>query len=712
MRISGTARLALLGSAAMVVFAHGAFAQEQSRPTQLERIEVEGEAEGSATGPVEGYVAKRTATGSKTATPPSEIPQSISVIGRKEIDDLGAAKADEALRYTAGIFAQPFGPDSDTNWIYIRGFEATQTGIYQDGLQLYSYGFGGFFIDSFTLERIEVLRGAASVLYGGSNPGGLVNYVSKRPTGERRFYAETGIDDAGTAFLGIDLQDRVSERLEARLVARIAGGDGYTDFAEGFRGTVSPSLTWSPDDATSLTVLGNFTYIDEVHNGGGFLPYVGTVVDAPFGKISREANFTEPGIDTYLRKQASLGYEFEHNFDSGWTVRQNARAGYADLHEIAPYAYGYRGFSPTPVDPDNLLERINFEHRTKTKTFLVDNQLEGRVEAGALEHRLLFGLDYKYFDMDQVQMSGTATPISATNPVYGAPQGERFAYLDQELRQQQVGFYAQDQIHFGGGWIATFNGRYDYVATKSRGTSVFDDSQGAWSGRAGLAYRFENGLTPYASVSTFFNPLMSTAPTGELFKPEEGYQYEVGLKYEPTWFDGLFTIALFDLTRQNVVTGPFMLERQIGEVKSRGIEFEAKANLNANLQARAALTLFDLDIKADDNPALIGKTPYLIPEKQASLGLDYTFRDGALDGLTLGGGVRYIGSSWADEENTLKVPSATLVDAKIGYAAGNFGAGLYVTNLFDKEYVAGCQGALVCGYGEGRSVKLKLHATW
>ncbi|WEX08223.1 TonB-dependent siderophore receptor [Chelativorans sp. AA-79] len=711
MRISGTARLVLLGSVAAVTFANGGFAQEVRGTTWLERIEIEGEGE-TAAGPVDGYVAERTAAGSKTDTPLAEIPQSVSVIGREEMDDLGATKADEALRYTAGVFAQPFGPDRDTNWIYIRGFEATQTGIYQDGLQLYSYGFGGFYIDSFTLERVEVLRGAASVLYGGSNPGGLVNYVSKRPTGERRVYAETGVTDAGTAFLGFDLQDRVNEQMAARLVGRIAGGDGYTDFEEGFRGTVSPSFTWSPDDATSLTVLGNFTYIDGIHNGGSFLPYVGTVVDAPFGKISRDANFTEPDIDTYLRKQVSLGYEFGHKFDSGWTVRQNARAGYADLHEIAPYAYGYLGFSDTPSDPDNLLERINFEHRTKTRSFLVDNQLEGRVETGALEHRLLFGLDYKYFDMDQVQMSGTATPISATDPVYGAPQGVRSAYIDQDLKQQQVGFYAQDQIHFGGGWIATFNGRYDYVTTESEGTSEFDDSQGAWSGRAGLAYRFENGLTPYASVSTFFNPLLGTTATGDLFDPEEGYQYEVGLKYEPTWFDGLFTVALFDLTRQNVVTGPFNMETQIGEVNSRGIEFEAKANLTANWQARAALTLLDLETKADDDPTLIGKTPYLIPEEQASFALDYTFDEGPLYGVTLGGGMRYVGSSWADEENTMKVPSATLFDARIGYQRGNLGADLHVTNLFDKEFVAGCQGALSCAYGEGRSIKLKLHATW
>ncbi|OWK18343.1 hypothetical protein AJ88_03985 [Mesorhizobium amorphae CCBAU 01583] len=194
----------LAGSVAAVAMISpmAAFAQTVQTGTQLEPVLVEGEVGDSATGPVDGVVAKKTTTGSKAATELKDIPQSVSVIGRQEIDDQGAQKADEALRYTAGVFAQPFGPDSDTNWMFIRGFQATATGTYMDGLQLFSYGFGGFYVDSFGLERIEVLKGPASVLYGGSNPGGMVNYVSKRPDFERKRYVETGVNDAGNVYLG------------------------------------------------------------------------------------------------------------------------------------------------------------------------------------------------------------------------------------------------------------------------------------------------------------------------------------------------------------------------------------------------------------------------------------------------------------------------------------------------------------------------------
>src|SRR5690606_26607 len=151
------------------------------------------------------------------------------VVGRQEIEDQGAQKADEALRYTAGVFAQPFGPDSDTNWLFIRGFQATATGTYMDGLQLFSHGVGGFYVDSFGLERIEVLKGPASVLYGGSNPGGLVNYVSKRPDGRQR-YIETGVNDAGNVYLGFDVGDTAGDGVVSyRVNGRVAGGNTYSD---------------------------------------------------------------------------------------------------------------------------------------------------------------------------------------------------------------------------------------------------------------------------------------------------------------------------------------------------------------------------------------------------------------------------------------------------------------------------------------------------
>ncbi|MBN9672295.1 TonB-dependent siderophore receptor [Roseibium aggregatum] len=715
-KIGGTTlRLSVSSIALMLSWAQAGHAQQAAgndgASVLLPEIVVENETDGASQATV-GYVARSTGTGAKTNTPIEEIPQSVSIVSRQEMDDQGAQTADEALRYSAGVFAQPYGPDSDTNWFFLRGFDATQTGVFMDGLQLYGFGFGAFYVDSFNLDRVDVLRGAASVLYGGSSPGGIVNYVTKKPTGERLRYTELGVNDAGTAYLGFDIGDRINQAFDYRVSGRIQGGDGYYDLQEGYRGSISPSVTWAPNDSTSLTLLANYTYLDEVHGAASFLPYYGTVKSANFGRIDPEANYTEPDLDAYQRQQFWIGYEFEHEFDNDWAVRQNVRYGYANIHEFNLYPFGYSGFSSTPVLPDPVFSRIVFEHDTQLNTFAVDNQLEGEIETGPVKHDLLFGVDYKYFNMDQVQASATGTTISVTDPAYGSAQPTPVPYIDQNIVQQQIGAYIQDQLRFGDGWIATLNGRYDYVFSDATGTPAYQGRDGALSGRAGLAYEFANGLTPYASAATFFNPLIGSSSAVPFFEPETGEQFEIGLKYRPKWFDGLFTVSLFDLTRRNVVTGPFGAETQIGAVNSRGVEFEAKANITDDLKVTAAVTAYDLEITEDADTSIVGNTPNVVPEQLATLFVEYTHPEGPLEGVTVGGGIRYQGESWADNANTLKVPSATLFDAKVGYERDNWGIDLNVINIADTRYVASCDGVYTCSYGEGRSFRLKAYAKW
>lgn len=698
-----------------------ALAQESAIKLDTVIIRTDDGSSTDGTAPLEGFVPTATTTGSKSGVAIEKVPQSVSVVGRAQMDATGAQKLDEALRYTSGVFAQPFGVDNDTNWIYIRGFDATASGTYLDGLQNFSYGFGGFLIDSFGIERIDVLKGASSALYGGGNPGGIVNYISKRPTGERLRYVETGINSYGNGYLGFDIGDRASDTVNYRINGKIQGGDNYTDYAEEFRGVISPGIEYRPDEATKLTILGNYTHLDLTHDGGGFLPYYGTVVPTEFGRISRKANFTEPGIDSYDREQASIGYELEHRFDNDWIVRQNLRYGHARVKEHSLYAYGYEGFLAQPVPGSPNLSRINFKHDTTVDTFLVDNQLEGAVNAGAITHNVLFGLEYKFFDIDQMQQSGAGTPIDAYDPAHGAtqpPMGD--PYIDQNLKRHQVGIYAQDRMEFGDGWIVTLNGRYDYVSTEATGLPRYKDHAGRASGRVGLGYEFDNGLTPYVSVATFFNPVIDelgrTAIGTDVVitpaKPETGIQYEVGVKYRPDFFDGLISASVFDLTKENVLTGPFNNVSQIGKVNSRGVELELQANIAQDWKVTAAVTAYDLKVKEDDDAALIGNRPTLLPEQQASIFAEYRVPEGALQGLALGGGIRYVGSSYADAENRLKVPAVTLVDFKLGYEKDNWGVDLNVTNLFDKDYVAGCQDVYVCGYGEGRKALLKVHTRW
>jgi len=692
--------------------------------TQLQTIVVEGQGNGTATGPVKGYVGKQTTAGSKTDTPIKEIPQAVSVIGREELDDRAVVnKVDEALRYTAGVATQPFGTDPDTDWYFIRGFDAGQSGVYLDGLNLFAYGFGNFQVDPFMLERLDVLKGPASVLYGGANAGGIVDMQRKRPTDEPLYYTEIGINSNGNAFAGFDISDKVgaSETMTYRLTGKIAGGDGYTDFTHDLRGFVMPQLTISPDDTTSFTVWAYAGGLDQVHTGNGFLPYEGTVIDRPgVGKISRKFFPGEPDLDTGRYDQQMIGYEFEHEFEGGWKFSSNARYGHLDKYEYLVY--------PSLWASQTELQRLNFMGDTTTDTLAWDNRVENEFELGGATHKIMAGVDYRLYRIDNVQNSifGAGFPnpepfngnLDVLNPNYGQTQPTPRSLYSELVTMNQIGLYAQDQIRFGDGWLVTLNGRYDYVETdfKNRLTPAdsFKDSDSAWSGRVGLAYEFDNGLTPYVSAATFFNPMVGRGGSGPL-KPEEGEQYEAGIKYDPAFMDASFTASVFQINKRNnsvsIPVAPWV--DQLGEVESRGIELEGKINIDENWKLLAGFAVTDVTVKENTpNPALVGKTPYLVPDYTASMWADYSVTEGAFEGLSLGAGVRHKGPSWADEANTLRVPDSTVFDAAIRYKKEGWTAALNVTNLFDKTYVEACRTAGACGYGDARTITFKLSKTW
>ena len=702
--------------------AHQATAQEQQpNETVLNPIVIGNGTTDTATGPVSKHVAKETTTGSKADMPLKDIPQSVSVIGRQEFEDRGVVnKVDEALRYTPGVLAQPFGVDPDTDWIYIRGFDATQTGVFLDGLNLYSYGFGGFQIDPYFLERAEVLKGPSSTLYGASNPGGILNMISKRPTGERLVSTEAGINSDGNAYAAFDAGNTFeNDAFSYRVTGKLAGGDNYSDYSKDFRGAIMPQVTWKADDTTKLTVFGYYSALDQVHVGNGFFPYWGTVKKTSFGRIDPKSFYGNPDIDNGNYQQAMIGYEFETELENGLKLSQNLRYGHLNKHEIGPYPYGYydvdtgTGYLPEPSGSTPTFTRIGFEADTSVDTFAVDNRVNGEFDTGLISHNLTAGLDYKYFRIDHWQASGFST-ISVKNPDHDTPQGTLTPYLDQVLTQQQAGVYVQDQMKLNG-WVATLNGRYDVVRTESDAVigHSYASTDRAFSGRVGLGYEFANGLTPYVSASTFFNPVIGATATTPI-EPEEGYQYEAGVKYEPDFIDGVFTASVFHITKKNwTVTDPLtFLQSQIGEVESRGIELEGKVNFNESWRGIASFAYQDLEMTNHADPSLIGNSPYLIPKVTASMWLDYKLPENWVDGVSIGGGLRYKGWSWADYANTLKVPGALLADAGIRYENDGLTVALNVTNLFDKRYVAGCQGVNTCGYGDTRTVMLKIGKEW
>ncbi|WP_284774291.1 TonB-dependent siderophore receptor [Agrobacterium sp. lyk4-40-TYG-31] len=710
-------RAGLLAGAAAVSL-NSAWAQEQAinqgGRTVLDTIVVDGNGEQGGTGPVRGYAAKETTTGSKTATPVKEIPQSVSVVGREELDDRGVVtKVDEALAYTPGVTTQPFGSDPDTDWFYIRGFEASQTGLSLDNLPFTSTAYGNFQLDAFMLERVEVLKGPASVLVGGANAGGIVNLVRKRPTDKPYFYTETGVNSDGNGFLGFDISDKISEDgvVSYRLTGKVAGGDNYVDYTDDLRGFIMPQLTIAPNDTTSLNIYAYISGLDQTHTTNGLLPYEGTVTANPFfGKIGRDTYLGEKDYDIGRANQTLVGYDFEHEFEDGLKFTQTAR--YANLYKRERYIYPLDG-----NQTDQFVGRYAEDITSKANSFNIDNRLEKELDFGGATHKVMGGVDYRYYRLDTDKYAGLPTSIDPANPTYGLPDPVLSAGSNQIVMINQIGVYAQDQIKFGDGWLLTLNGRYDHLESKADDLrNVLPDysfTDNAWSGRAGIAYEFKNGVTPYASIATFFSPLVGAGTNGPL-KPEEGEQYEVGVKYEPSWLDGLLTASAFQIDKENyTVNVPGQGDLQLGNVRSRGVELEGKFNIDQNWKAIASASYTDLEFtKYPGTPSMVGNTPYVVPNATAAFWLDYTLVDGPLEGLGGGAGVRYRGKSWADNENTLRVPDATVFDAGIHYEKDDWKASLNVTNLFDKEYVAGCGTQFFCGYGQARTFTVKLSKVW
>ncbi len=658
----------------------------------------------SGNGPVPGYAARISGTATKTDTPLIEVPQSVSVIGREEMEARGAQDVMEALRYTPGVTTSTYGPDN-RGWEYVllRGFNSSTTGVYRDGLAQASFVPTYYLTEPYALERVEVLRGPASMVFGQADAGGIVNRVSKQPTGERIREIELQYGSYQRQQLAFDLGDRIGSDavLSYRLVGLSLDSNDQDRYPDGrrlnhTRTYIAPSLRWQPNAGTSLTVLAEF-----LRNNTAEDPYYLTqnyalssikVGDHSFGQLKQT--------------QDAIGYRFETALGDQWTLRQNFRYSRVDPSRRVVWADALG-------EDQHTLSRIARTWRDPVNLATLDTSVQGRLQHGDVQHTLLLGVDYSDQKGRQRRFIGPAPSLDLLAPVYGQPVAlptEPLANLDQSTRQ--LGFYAQDQFKFGERWVLTLGGRQDrvrQVTDDHLDSSRSRKSDSAFSGRAGLSYLLGNGWAPYLSYVTSFLPNSGTDANNEAFRPSRGKQVELGLKFQPAGSRSLFTAAAFDLRKTNVVTyDPATFEgRQIGKQRSRGIELEAKGELAPGLNIAAAYTWLDMKVLASADPDEIGKIPPLVPKQSASVWLDYTLGNG----LGFGGGVRYVGKRQNDEHNTSAERGVTLLDAALHYERGPWRVALNVSNLADKKYNSICYHG-ECYQGTRRTATLTARYRW
>lgn len=680
-------------------------------------------------GPVEGYLATRATSATKTDTPLLETTQSISVITRDRLTAQGAQTVSDGLGYTAGVHAGVAGNNPTDNTIMVRGFQQINANAYTDGLRNNQIGY--YAPEPWGMERIEVLKGPASVLYGQGSPGGTVNFVSKRPTfaAHREVGYSTGSDNRQQVYTDVgDVLDG-QNTLAYRLVALGRDADNSIDGIKDDRIYVAPSLTWAPDEGTSLTILASYQRNKNLYTSNmSYSLYDGS---NPHGRVPRHRSLNEPGFDAEKSEQTSLGYEFSHVLNDTWTFRQNAR--YTHFT-----GYEHQLYRNSAVIAGTTLNRYYQLRGYGNDNVAVDNQLLGHFDTGPLNHTLLGGVDYQYSRRSNDVQTGNAPAINIYAPDRSVvvDTSRYTSLLDTSEKSRQLGVYLQDQIKLGN-WVASLGGRYDWASqdTDSRTYSVASgrttgglttlDAED-FTGRLGLGYAFDSGVFPYISYTESFVPTSGTDRSGSPFEPETARQYEVGVKYQPSGYDSYLTVAAFDLRRQNVLTTDVSAPSysvQEGEVTSRGIEVEAVLKPVTGLNVIAAWSRNAVEVSKDNpNAAGIsnkGKTPARTPEHLASLWSDYTVQGGLLAGLGFGAGVRYTGSTFGDAQNSFKVPDYTVVDAMVSYDFGKADASLEglkaqvnVKNLTDKYYVAGCFASVGCLLGAERTVTADLTYTW
>ncbi|BCQ34470.1 TonB-dependent siderophore receptor [Erwinia rhapontici] len=663
-----------------------------------------------------GYVAKQSTTGSKTRTPVLATPQSLSVIGRDELTDRNVQTTTEALRYTPGVFTSTAAINTRFDYFSIRGFDATLNGALLDGLRsttAQSY----VRYQPYGMQSIDVLRGPAGFLYGSGSPGGVVNAISKRPTEQPLHEVGIQFGSHGRTQGQFDVGGPVND--DNSVLYRVVGvaRDSNTPFENVKDDTLylAPSMTWKPNTDTALTLLTSFSR-DTFGPPRSYTPLQGTLLSNPNGKIPRNQYLDGSNLDNHMT-QLNLGYDLDHRLNDNLSLHSTARY---TRTELLTQTYSGMGLAADL----RTLNRRAYEFGIKGAIIATDNNLKADWNAGPVKGTSVLGVSYRHTGEDYYLNYGSAPSVDIYNPVYGGRFAATTPFASTWQSADETGVYLSNTLALAESLLLDLSAREDWASVQtSNRLSNTDTSQNDhhFTWRAGLTWLTDSGLAPYVSYTTSFAPVLGTNFYGESYKPTTGKQIETGLKYQPESFDGLFTLAWFDLEQNNVSTtdpNQPLNTVQTGQITSKGIEASAAATLTPSFKLTASYTWNDLTTTKSNTAGAEGKTPVGMPEQMASVWGDYTQQQGPLASLGLGAGVRYVGKTWADTNNTIRVPDYTVFDAAVHYDLGQVNSSLKgarvavnVNNLLNKNYYTTCS-TTSCNQGYDRSVLATLSYRW
>ncbi|RYM08991.1 TonB-dependent siderophore receptor [Sphingobium cupriresistens] len=711
MRTSSTLRLAFIASTAAIALSSAAQAQQPAAAAADGEIVVTG--------------LKRQYFGD---TPVKEIPQAVQFLEGKLLDSLNITRLDTALELASGVSKQNnFGGLWDS--FAIRGFAGDEN--FPSGFLVNGFnggrGYGGP-RDASNVERIEVLKGPNSALFGRGEPGGTINIVTKKPT----FKEGGSFSVAAGKWDNYRVEGDYNLPLSDSVAIRI---NGSVEDAESFRDTVETrKYTVNPTFLAKLSDKDIFTYELEYVNQE--VPFERGVVAIPtinangaisydLGAIPNSRYLSNPNDGPTEVEVLGHQAQYQHDFSNDWTLMLGA--GYKDT--------SFKGYSSDPElvlgrqmldDDGRTLSRQRRYRDYSTKYMVFRGEISGKLETGSIVHNIRVGADYDRFKIDyfQTRYRPTATDqsysIDIFNPDYAIPAPTPTAVIQNATEIQKAwGVYAQDQVEITEQFKVRFGGRYDDfsqdIDLRLNGTNP-RKSYTKFSPMAGMVFEPTNSLSVYASYGKGFRPNSGVGADGQPFEPEISESYEVGGKFVTP--DGRITstLSLYKMKKTNVLsTDPANpgFSKPVGAADSKGVEFDLNAKLPAGFELFLTYAYTDAGWATnvtDPNfgqPILKGDPLINIPKHQGNALLFKNFSIGEHEAM-LGGGVSHVGKRLGETATTFFLPSYTI--AKIlGSVTINDQIKLSanVDNLFDKKYYASSYAALWVQPGMPRSFTLR-----
>lgn len=707
----------------------------------------------AAVGPGVGYLATYTDAGTKTDTPLWEIPNSVYVITKQEIQDQQAQNIQEALRYMPGVVSEKTGTANNGNAgvsgsFIQRGFASTQ---YIDGIQSNSRSAG----ETAFVERVEALNGPASVMYGQTSPGGIIATRLKQPTDTPIRNVSVGFGNWGRYEATFDVSDKITK--SGNVKYRIAGigvtQGTQTDYVNYKRVGILPSIKWDIDNKTSITLIGSYMYTPDNGMYGTGYPIIGTLVRGSGGYLPRSRFLGEPSNQIQTSKEARFEYQFSHVFNKYLEFQQTL------MYENSTAYYNTISGRSLKDDGSTYTRMSNMSWQP-SKTIGLDSRIVSHVSTGPLSHTLVAGMDFRQVKIEQnLYYDYSAESINIWHPQYGWSPNYSLSGSDSIIRadafetMMQKGIYFQDQIKFRR-LSLLLGGRQDWYGYSFKefdqdnlgGGSSWEKpkhpSSSAFTWRAGLTYTFDFGLTPYFSYATSFMPqVQKFRADAQPFDPLTGDQFEVGLKYLIPHSNIFLTAAAYHIKEHHYAisdTAHPGKSLDAGTVVSKGVELSAHANITHDLHLTASYTFNETKVVNSDttvyredaygNPlgpndgATSEKGMYIagLPRNMVNMFVDYVLPKKIAPGLGLNFGVRYMGTTYVDNANSFKAPAYVLFDVGAHYDFGvvaptlnGLKVQLAMSNLTNKRYITSCTGGGgACYYGQAQRVYGNISYSW